>query len=122
MQGLVADVVWGGSMAFAPHEMPMIGRKGHTGLWHATAFGGHGVCMCTVAGELISDAIANKGTGWHTWQQASGEPSYAGYPFGPLAVQCVEWGYRLYDRWKIMRAGAASAAAAAADASVSSDA
>ncbi|MUT27191.1 MULTISPECIES: FAD-binding oxidoreductase [Mesorhizobium] len=48
---------WGGMMSYARHKMPQIGRTAD-GLWHAVAFGGHGIAPTTVAGETIAAALA----------------------------------------------------------------
>ncbi|AZO71580.1 MAG: FAD-dependent oxidoreductase [Mesorhizobium sp.] len=51
------DHAWGGMMSYARHKMPQIGRTAD-GLWHAVAFGGHGIAPTTVAGETIAAALA----------------------------------------------------------------
>jgi glycine/D-amino acid oxidase-like deaminating enzyme len=48
---------WGGTMSYARHKMPQIGRL-RNGWWHAVGFGGHGVAPTTAAGELIAQSIA----------------------------------------------------------------
>jgi gamma-glutamylputrescine oxidase len=48
---------WGGLMSYARHKMPQIGRDAD-GVWHAIAFGGHGMAPTTVAGEVLADALA----------------------------------------------------------------
>ncbi|UCI32017.1 NAD(P)/FAD-dependent oxidoreductase [Mesorhizobium sp. B4-1-4] len=57
----LADVkiqyAWGGLMSYARHKMPQIGRDAD-GIWHAIAFGGHGLAPTTVAGELLAAALA----------------------------------------------------------------
>ena len=57
----LADVkiehAWGGLMSYARHKMPQIGRDAE-GVWHAIAFGGHGMAPTTVAGEVLADALA----------------------------------------------------------------
>ncbi|MEM5331260.1 FAD-binding oxidoreductase [Paraburkholderia sp. JHI2823] len=51
------DHAWGGLMSYARHKMPQIGRDAE-GVWHAIAFGGHGMAPTTVAGEVLADALA----------------------------------------------------------------
>ncbi|TIX60313.1 MAG: FAD-binding oxidoreductase [Mesorhizobium sp.] len=51
------DYAWGGLMSYARHKMPQIGRNAD-GLWHAVAFGGHGIAPTTVAGETLAAALA----------------------------------------------------------------
>ncbi|WP_027146418.1 FAD-binding oxidoreductase [Mesorhizobium sp. WSM3626] len=50
------DYAWGGLMSYARHKMPQIGRDAD-GLWHALAFGGHGMAPTTVAGETLAAAL-----------------------------------------------------------------
>jgi len=58
----LADVkiehAWGGLMSYARHKMPQIGRD-VDGVWHAIAFGGHGMAPTTVAGEVLAEALAH---------------------------------------------------------------
>jgi gamma-glutamylputrescine oxidase len=51
------DYAWGGLMSYARHKMPQIGRDAD-GIWHAIAFGGHGMAPTTVAGEVLAAALA----------------------------------------------------------------
>ncbi len=51
------DYAWGGLMSYARHKMPQIGRDAD-GVWHAIAFGGHGMAPTTVAGEALAAALA----------------------------------------------------------------
>ncbi|WP_028207044.1 NAD(P)/FAD-dependent oxidoreductase [Paraburkholderia nodosa] len=51
------EYAWGGLMSYARHKMPQIGRDAD-GVWHAIAFGGHGMAPTTVAGETLADALA----------------------------------------------------------------
>ncbi len=51
------DTAWSGLMGYARHQMPQIGEV-KPGLWHATAFGGHGLNTTTMAGETVAAAIA----------------------------------------------------------------
>lgn len=52
------DTAWSGLMGYARHQMPQIGEL-KPGLWHATAFGGHGLNTTTMAGEIVAGAIAD---------------------------------------------------------------
>lgn len=51
------EYAWGGLMSYARHKMPQIGRDAD-GVWHAIAFGGHGMAPTTVAGEALAAALA----------------------------------------------------------------
>lgn len=91
-------------MSYAHHEMPQIGQL-DTGLWHAQAFGGHGVAPTTVAGEVLAAAIAE---GDPTWR------AYAPYglvsamkPWGFGGAQATYWWLQAKDAWKDWREGGA---------------
>ncbi|MDR5667874.1 FAD-binding oxidoreductase, partial [Burkholderia cenocepacia] len=57
LEGVKVDYAWGGLMSYARHKMPQIGRDAD-GVWHAIAFGGHGMAPTTVAGETLAAALA----------------------------------------------------------------
>jgi gamma-glutamylputrescine oxidase len=90
------DFAWSGSMAYALHKMPLIGRDPE-GQWFATGFGGHGLNTTAMAGELIAQAIA---AGDDTYKRfAAFPPGWAFGPFGHLGVQATYWGMQLRDRF-----------------------
>ena len=45
------EVMWGGLINLARHEMPLIGQE-KEGLWYCTGFGGHGVVATTLGGYV----------------------------------------------------------------------
>lgn len=105
LDGVRIDHAWSGLMSYARHEMPQIGPL-HAGLWHAQAFGGHGVAPTTVAGEVLAAAIAE---GDPTWQ------AYAPYglvsamkPWGFGGAQATYWWLQAKDAWKAWREGGAA--------------
>lgn len=57
LKDVQVEHAWGGLMSYARHKMPQIGRTAD-GLWHAVAFGGHGIAPTTVAGETLAAALA----------------------------------------------------------------
>ncbi len=104
LKGVRVDHAWSGLMSYARHEMPQIGQL-EAGLWHAQAFGGHGVAPTTVAGEVLAAAIAE---GDPTWQ------AYASYglasamkPWGFGGAQATYWWLQAKDAWKDWREGGA---------------
>lgn len=88
------DYVWDGWMAYARHQMAQIGELA-PGVWYGIGFGGHGVGPTTMAGEVLSSAIANndqtykKFTPW-------GLP-WNGSIFGAPAAQASYWWYQFKD-------------------------
>ncbi|WDR87532.2 NAD(P)/FAD-dependent oxidoreductase [Burkholderia ambifaria] len=59
LDGVKVEYAWGGLMSYARHKMPQIGRDAD-GVWHAIAFGGHGMAPTTVAGEALAGALAGE--------------------------------------------------------------
>jgi glycine/D-amino acid oxidase-like deaminating enzyme len=95
------DFAWGGTMSYARHKMPQIGRLAqgpHSGLWYALGFGGHGVAPTTAAGEIVARAIGE------------GSALPAGFeryglarmwrPAGLLAAQASYSWLHWKDRWR----------------------
>lgn len=95
LAGVHVEHAWSGLMSYARHQMPQIGRNAE-GLWHAQAFGGHGLAPTCAAGELVAAAIAEGDPGWQVFSDFGLVP--AGKPFGFAAAQCSYW-------WQEMRDG-----------------
>ncbi|TAL72954.1 MAG: FAD-binding oxidoreductase [Rhodanobacter sp.] len=97
LAGVQVEHAWSGLMSYARHQMPQIGRSAD-GLWHAQAFGGHGLAPTCAAGELVAAAIADGDTGWQQFNDF-GLVS-AGKPFGFAAAQASYWWQELRDALK----------------------
>jgi glycine/D-amino acid oxidase-like deaminating enzyme len=95
LRDVAIDYAWSGWMSYAWHEMPQIGQ-GQPGLWHALAFGGHGMATTSVAGELLADAIANGDDRWQAFRRW-GTSSTGGEP-GRWLAQLGYWYYQCRDR------------------------
>ncbi len=90
------DFAWSGSMGYALHKMPLIGRDSE-GQWFATGFGGHGLNTTAMAGELIAQAIAG---GDDTYKRfAAFPPRYAFGPLGRMGVQSTYWWMQMRDKF-----------------------
>ncbi|MEZ5776521.1 MAG: FAD-binding oxidoreductase [Hyphomicrobiaceae bacterium] len=89
------DFAWAGLMGYARHKMPVIGREAE-GLWHATAFGGHGLNTTAMAGLVIARAIDEGDDAFRRF--APFGPTWGGGPFGRLGVQLSYWGMQIQDR------------------------
>ena len=59
------------------------------GLWHCTAFGGHGLNTTAVGGRLIAAAIAEGDDRYRLF--APFGLAWNGGPFGPVAAQLTYW-------------------------------
>ena len=88
------DYVWDGWMAYSRHQMAQIGQIAPN-VWYGIGFGGHGVAPTTVAGEVISAAIAKGDTSYQKFQPW-GLP-WNGWKFGVAAAQLSYWWYELKD-------------------------
>ena len=96
------DYAWSGLMSYARHEMPQIGQS-QPGLWHAQAFGGHGVATTTVAGEILAQAIASGDDSWRRFQTFGLTRTWR--PFGFLGAQATYSYLQARDVWKSGRSG-----------------
>lgn len=100
LAGIRFEYAWGGWMSYARHEMPLLGRR-PDGLWHALAFGGHGMATTTLAGEVMASALCGDGSrlqAFSRWPAA-----WAGGPLGRAWIQSLYWGLQWRDRLKAMR-------------------
>jgi len=91
------DYAWGGTMSYARHKMPQIGRLPN-GLWYGLGFGGHGVAPTTAAGELLAASIAH-GEPLPSELQRYGLPRTF-RPAGLAAAQASYAWLQLKDRWR----------------------
>ncbi|MGL6291594.1 MAG: NAD(P)/FAD-dependent oxidoreductase [Silanimonas sp.] len=104
LDGVRIDYAWSGLMSYARHEMPQIGRL-EPGLWHAQAFGGHGVAPTTVAGEVLAAAIAEDDPTWREYERYGLVSAMK--PFGFAGAQATYWWLQARDAWKDWREGRA---------------
>lgn len=94
------DYAWGGWMSYARHEMPLLGRTDE-GLWHALAFGGHGMATTTLAGEVMAEALC--GDGRRMAEFGCWSPVWAGGLLGRAVGQGIYWRAQLRDFWRDRR-------------------
>jgi gamma-glutamylputrescine oxidase len=104
LDGVRIDHAWSGLMSYARHEMPQIGQL-EKGLWHAQAFGGHGVAPTTVAGEVLAAAIAEGDTAWQDYSPYGLVSAIKPWGFG--GAQATYWWLQAKDAWKDWREGRA---------------
>lgn len=94
---LEIDTVWTGLMSYARHLMPQIGRL-PSGLWHCTAFGGHGMNTTAIGGRVIAEAILGQSDRWRAF--APFGLDWTGGFAGMAAVQLTYWRYQAMDAWR----------------------
>ena len=97
LAGLEIDTVWTGLMSYARHLMPQIGRL-PSGLWHCTAFGGHGMNTTAIGGRVIAEGILGQSDRWRAF--APFGLDWTGGLAGMAAVQLTYWRYQAMDAWR----------------------
>jgi gamma-glutamylputrescine oxidase len=97
LEGIKAEVAWGGYMGYTKHKMPQIGRLGD-GSWHCQGFCGHGMCSSVAGAEVTAAAIANGDETYKLFEPFGLD--YAAKPFGPVVAQTVYWFYQISDKIK----------------------
>jgi len=97
LKDLAVDYAWSGLMSYARHQMPQIGRM-DVGLWHCTAFGGHGMNTTAIGGRVIAEAISAQSDRYLHFKPF-GLVSTGGV-LGKVAVQATYWRYQFMDRWQ----------------------
>src|SRR5262245_48282191 len=88
-------------MGFAVHRMPLIGEIS-SGLWVASAFGGHGINTTAIAGQLIARAVVERDDTWRLFLPY--ELVWAGGSMGRVAAQISSWARRGFDDVRARRA------------------
>ena len=88
------ETAWMGTMSYARHRMPQIGRL-REGVWYGQAFGGSGMGTTTVAGELLAEAISGESDRYRLF--APFGLDWAGGPFGRIAAQAIYWTGQMQD-------------------------
>jgi gamma-glutamylputrescine oxidase len=94
LDGVKVESAWYGLMSYAVHKMPQIGQLS-PGLWYAMGFGGSGMGTTTVAGELVSSAIADEDDRYRLFEPFGLIPT--GGAIGVAAAQLTYWAYQLQD-------------------------
>jgi glycine/D-amino acid oxidase-like deaminating enzyme len=101
LDGLRVEVAWSGLMSYARHLMPQVGRLA-PGVWHATAFGGHGMNTTAIGALVIAEAIAGQSDRYRFFEPFGLD--WNGGPAGHAAVQLTYWWLQAQDRWRERRA------------------
>lgn len=93
---LKTELAWSGLMAYARHLMPQIGALS-PGVWHATAFGGHGLNTTAIGGRVVAEAALGETDRIRAFAHFG--LVWAGGPVGLLAAQLTYWKLQAQDRW-----------------------
>ena len=102
---LEADYAWSGLMSYARHQMPQIGKMDN-GLWHCTAFGGHGMNTTAIGGRVIAEAILEQTERYQLFAPFGLASTFGN--IGKAAVQATYWHYQWSDKWRERRSRSSS--------------
>ncbi len=94
---LQIELAWSGLMAYATHRMPQVGQL-QPGVWHCTAFGGHGLNTTAIAGTVTAEAIL--GASDRIALFAPYGLDWAGGAVGLAVAQGTYWALRVQDWWR----------------------
>lgn len=97
LASLQIEKVWSGLMSYGRHMMPQIGKL-PSGLWHCTAFGGHGMNTTAIGGRVIAEGILGQSDRYRRF--APFGLDWTGGIVGMAAVQLTYWQYQAMDIWR----------------------
>tara|TARA_B100001123_G_C15266447_1_gene1008598 strand:+ start:141 stop:1457 length:1317 start_codon:yes stop_codon:yes gene_type:complete len=94
LAGVQGELAWPGTMGYARHQMPQIGRLSPN-IWYSQGFGGHGLNTATIAGELIAQAISDNDDRYRLFEPFRLQSTAR--PMGLIAAQFMYWNWVLRD-------------------------
>jgi gamma-glutamylputrescine oxidase len=97
LAGLKTELAWSGLMSYARHLMPQIGRMA-PGVWHCTAFGGHGLNTTAIGGKLIAEGILGTSERYRLFEPFG--LVWAGGLAGLAVAQLTYWRLQAQDWWR----------------------
>ena len=97
LQGLKTELAWSGLMSYARHLMPQIGEMA-PGVWHCTAFGGHGLNTTAIGGKVVAEAILGQSDRVRLFKPFG--LVWAGGAAGLMAAQLTYWKLQAQDWWR----------------------
>ncbi len=100
LSDLKTELAWSGLMGYSRHLMPQVGQMA-PGVWHITAFGGHGLNTTAIAGKVLAEAIIGESD--RIGMFTSFGLDWAGGIAGLIAAQLTYWKLQAQDRWRERR-------------------
>lgn len=97
LSGLKTELAWSGLMSYARHLMPQIGEM-MPGVWHCTAFGGHGLNTTAIGGKVVAEGILGQSDRYRLFQPFG--LVWAGGVAGLAAAQLTYWKLQAQDWWR----------------------
>jgi gamma-glutamylputrescine oxidase len=98
-----ADFAWAGTLGNTMHRMPQIGELS-PGVWVLSGFGGHGLNMTAMGGELVARGVVEGDRAWRLF--APFHLVWAGGAPGRALAQAYAWSYgrrERFDSWRARR-------------------
>ncbi len=96
LEGTKIEHAWHGIMSYARHKMPVIGRP-TDGVWFTHGFGGHGVALTHLFGDMIAGAVAGGDELYRNFTDHYGLKNSYGL-LGKLAAEATYRYYILRDK------------------------
>jgi len=97
LAGLRTELAWSGLMSYARHLMPQIGEV-EPGVWHCTAFGGHGLNTTAIGGKVVAEAILGQSDRYTLFRPFG--LVWAGGIAGLAVAQLTYWKLQAQDWWR----------------------
>ena len=97
LAGLKTELAWSGLMSYARHLMPQIGEM-QPGVWHCTAFGGHGLNTTAIGGKLVAEGILGQSDRYKLFKPFG--LAWAGGVAGLAVAQLTYWKLQAQDWWR----------------------
>jgi glycine/D-amino acid oxidase-like deaminating enzyme len=97
LAGLKTEIAWSGLMSYARHLMPQIGEM-QPGVWHCTAFGGHGLNTTAIGGKVVAEGILGQSDRYKLFQPFG--LVWAGGMAGLAVAQLTYWKLQAQDWWR----------------------
>jgi len=97
LKELKTELAWSGLMSYARHLMPQIGEM-RPGVWHCTAFGGHGLNTTAIGGKLVAEGILGQSDRYKLFRPFG--LVWAGGYAGLAVAQLTYWKLQAQDWWR----------------------
>ncbi|EHK74133.1 NAD(P)/FAD-dependent oxidoreductase [Sinorhizobium meliloti] len=97
LKDLKTELAWSGLMSYARHLMPQIGEM-QPGVWHCTAFGGHGLNTTAIGGKLVAEGILGQSDRYKLFKPFG--LVWAGGYAGLAVAQLTYWKLQAQDWWR----------------------
>ncbi|MBP2233653.1 glycine/D-amino acid oxidase-like deaminating enzyme [Sinorhizobium kostiense] len=97
LRELKTELAWSGLMSYARHLMPQVGEM-QPGVWHCTAFGGHGLNTTAIGGKLVAEGILGQSDRYKLFKPFG--LVWAGGFAGLAVAQLTYWKLQAQDWWR----------------------